>query len=48
MRGEGFIRADYEMRYLVAERVEDVIPMILKAASRVKKDTREAAVIERF
>jgi uncharacterized protein (TIGR00730 family) len=49
MRGEGFIRADYEMRYLVAERVEDVIPMILKAASRVKKDAREAAVVvERF
>ena len=49
MRGEGFIRADYEMRYLVAERVEDVIPMILKAASRVKKDARETAVVvERF
>ncbi len=48
MRGEGFIRADYEMRYLVAERVEDVIPMILKAASRVKKDVREAVVVDRF
>jgi hypothetical protein len=48
MRGEGFIRPDYEMRYLVAERVEDAIPMIRKAASRVKKDAREAAVVERF
>ncbi len=28
MRENGFIRAEYELRYLVAERVEDVLPMI--------------------
>ena len=48
MRGEGFIRSGYEMRYLVAERIEDVIPMILTAAAHAKKDAREAALVERF
>jgi len=33
MREHGFIRAEYEVRYLVAERIEDVIPMIEKAAA---------------
>lgn len=28
MRDNGFIRAEYELRYLVAERIEDVLPMI--------------------
>lgn len=28
MRENGFIRAEYELRYLVAERIEDVFPMI--------------------
>lgn len=33
MRGSGFIRRDFELRYLVAEKVEDVVPM-LRAANR--------------
>lgn len=34
MREAEFIRAPYEVRYLVAERVEDILPMILAAAAR--------------
>jgi len=48
MRGEGFIRSGYEMRYLVAERVEDVIPMILTASARTKVGAEESAIIERL
>ena len=36
MRNNGFIRADLEVRYLVAERVTDVIPMIRKAHARTE------------
>lgn len=35
MREQGFIRPGLELNYLVAERVEDVIPMIEDAARRV-------------
>jgi uncharacterized protein (TIGR00730 family) len=31
MRNNGFIRRDLEVRYLVAERIEDVVPMLRKA-----------------
>lgn len=48
MRSEGFIRTGYEMRYLVAERVEDVIPMLQASAARIKDGLREPAVIERL
>jgi uncharacterized protein (TIGR00730 family) len=48
MRSEGFIRAGYEMRYLVAERVEDVIPMIQASAARIGAGAREPAVIDRL
>ncbi len=34
MRNAQFIRADLEVRYLVAERIEDCIPMIVDAARR--------------
>jgi uncharacterized protein (TIGR00730 family) len=50
MRGEGFIRSGYEMRYLVAERVEDIIPMILSAAKRARENAEadKEVAIERF
>jgi uncharacterized protein (TIGR00730 family) len=48
MREEGFINPKYEMRYLVAERVEDVIPMILAAASHRRAGAEEKSVIERL
>ena len=34
MRNSGFIRPEFELRYLVAERVEDVLPMISSALAR--------------
>jgi len=34
MRIEGFIREGFDMRYLVAERIEDVLPMLRAAAER--------------
>jgi uncharacterized protein (TIGR00730 family) len=34
MREQGFIRGGFELRYLVAERMEDVLPMLERAAAR--------------
>ena len=34
MRNSGFIRQEFELRYLVAERVEDVLPMIESVIAR--------------
>lgn len=49
MRAEGFIRQGLELNYLVAERVEEVAPMLRSALSRRGPDeTRNAFVEERF
>ncbi len=50
MRLHAFIRSDIEVRYLVAERVEDVLPMLQAAAERTGTATPQAqeAVSERF
>jgi uncharacterized protein (TIGR00730 family) len=37
MRTQGFIQAKFEIRYLVAEAVEDILPMIETAAARTAK-----------
>jgi hypothetical protein len=34
MRDCGFIRPEFELRYLVAERIADVLPMIETALAR--------------
>ncbi len=34
MRIEGFIREGFDLRYLVAEKIEDVLPMLIAARSR--------------
>ena len=34
MHNAGFIRAGFELRYLVAEKVEDIVPMLRAAAER--------------
>ncbi len=34
MREHGFIRPEFEVRYLVAERIEDVVPMLFAAGER--------------
>lgn len=36
MRERGFIRLPYEIRYFVAEKIEDVLPMMESAAFKVK------------
>jgi uncharacterized protein (TIGR00730 family) len=35
MRNLGFIREDFEVRYLVAEKIEDALPMLRAAARRL-------------
>jgi uncharacterized protein (TIGR00730 family) len=34
MREQGFIRGGFELRYLVAEKIDDVLPMLQRAAAR--------------
>lgn len=49
MHNAGFIRPGYEVRYMVAERIEDVIPMLRAAAPRhAKKEGEEEVIGERF
>lgn len=40
MRNNGFIRRDLEVRYLVAERIEDVTPMLRAAQERAQARAR--------
>lgn len=47
MHNEEFIREGYDVRYLVAERVEDILPMIFTAA-RHAPDISETAITERL
>lgn len=47
MRNSGFIRQGDDFRYMVAERVEDIAPMIL-AAARHLPETPDMSVIERM
>lgn len=47
MRESAFIRPSHEIRYQVAQTVEDILPMILKAAIDEDK-TRDADMIKRF
>lgn len=47
MRNSAFIREGYEVHYMVAERIEDVLPMILSAARRAP-EVAETAVTERM
>lgn len=47
MHNAGFIREGYEVRYLVAERVEDILPMIESTARRMPQ-VEETAITERM
>lgn len=47
MHNSGFIREGYEVRYMVAERVEDILPMILSTARRTP-EVAGMAVTERM
>lgn len=46
MRNNGFIRPDLEVRYLVAEKIEDVIPMIRKARAMRKAGGEMETVLD--
>ena len=46
MRELGFIRPGLELSYLVAERVEDVIPMLTASARRLGVTGGEAPLVE--
>ena len=49
MREAGFIRPGFEVRYLVSEKIEDAVPMILKAlAHSPQAKTSDEALIARF
>lgn len=48
MRDYGFIRPGLELNYLVAEKVEDVIPMLGSAARRVGVGADDALIDQRF
>ena len=48
MREQGFIRPGLELSYLVAERVEDVIPMLRAAARRGGTSANTQLIEERF
>ena len=48
MREQGFIRPGLELNYLVAEQVEDVIPMMEAAARRVGIVSNEEAIESQF
>jgi uncharacterized protein (TIGR00730 family) len=37
MRDKGFIRPEFEISYLVAEKVEDIVPMLTKAAMTAER-----------
>lgn len=41
MREQGFIRTDAEVRYLVADTVEEIIPMLDAAAARAEREGRQ-------
>jgi uncharacterized protein (TIGR00730 family) len=47
MHNAGFIREGYDIRYMVAERVEDILPMILSTARR-SPEVAETTVTERM
>lgn len=48
MRDQGFIRQGLELNYLVAERVEEVIPMLEASARRIGLVGNEDVIEERF
>lgn len=48
MRESGFVREGLEIRYLVAEKIEDAIPMIEAAAERFGVDAGEPALGQHF
>ena len=48
MREQGFIRPGLELNYLVAERVEEIIPMLEASARRLGLDSNDELIEQRF
>jgi hypothetical protein len=48
MREQGFIRPGLELNYLVAERAEEVVPMLHAAARRIGISADEELIERRF
>jgi uncharacterized protein (TIGR00730 family) len=46
MRESGFIRAQFELRYLVSEKIADVIPMLQRAAEMTERSGHEVTSID--
>ncbi len=46
MRENGFIRQDTEVRYLVSEKIEDIIPMLKKATEIAAREGAEAPPLD--
>jgi uncharacterized protein (TIGR00730 family) len=48
MREQGFIRPGLELNYLVAERVEEIVPMLQAAARRVGRVSNDEVIAQKF
>ena len=46
MRDSGFIRQDSEVHYLVSEKIEDIVPMLKKAAEFAARDSAGAPPLD--
>ena len=46
MRENGFIRQDTEVRYLVSEKIEDIVPMLKKATEIAAREGAEAPPLD--
>jgi predicted Rossmann-fold nucleotide-binding protein len=46
MRDSGFIRTDTEVHYLVSEKIEDIVPMLKKAADFAARDGAAAQPLD--
>jgi uncharacterized protein (TIGR00730 family) len=48
MRADAFIRKDLEVRYLIVDRAEDIVPTVLKTAPGEPRLTGDAELISRM
>jgi predicted Rossmann-fold nucleotide-binding protein len=46
MRENGFIRQDTEVRYLVSEKIEDIVPMLRRAVEVAAREGAEAPALD--
>ncbi len=46
MREHGFIREQFELHYLVSEKIGDIVPMLRKAAEMAERSGHESTIID--